>query len=150
MQEYDKAQLFDRLNAINEVFGKPKLSTAAAQVWWDTLRDQANNDVFGALTDWTTSNTKPPAPSDIWKMANNAGLARREAKAEQERLVNTGRALPEGYGPTPEGRAYFRIIKAWMHGPMRPIHHAILDAHENGEKLPPSVLAWAREQEEAR
>lgn len=146
MRIENRHTLLNRVNALREVFDRTKLSQAAAQVWWDTLKDMPDESVFDAMDGWEKTHSKTPAPADIWQQANSLRTTRLEEKARAERAVNAGRAIPDGYGPTPEGKAFFRVIKAWLKGPRRPIHHAVLDAYENGENLPAGVVAWARGQ----
>jgi len=114
MTEHDKPEFFSRLNAIMEVFGKLKVTTAAAQVWWDALRDLPTPDVFGCLSYWAQTNTKAPAPADVWKIANEHRTNHIEARAKQERMENIGQALPDGWAPTPYGREMAKRLKAMV------------------------------------
>ena len=112
MHESDKPEFFARLNGIMECFGKPKVTQAAAQVWWDTIRDQDHNDVLTVLGYWAQGNSKPPTPRDIWGEANNRRTDRLETKAAQERAVNRGDSRPDGYAPTEYGRRMSRACVA--------------------------------------
>lgn len=144
MHANDMPVLGEKLNGLADVFGKQHVSKAALGVWWDTIKEFDHNEVFGVLGYWAQGNSRMPTPADVWKVLNERRTSNLEEKARQERLVNTGRAVPSGYHPTHEGKALFSVIRAWMNGPRRPIEEAILEAHRNGAVLPYSVLRNAR------
>lgn len=103
MIDSDKPEFFSRLNGLMEIFGKPKITTAAAQVWWDTVRSLDHTDAFTVLGYWAQNNHKPPAPADVWRIANDARTNRIEEKAAIERSSNRA-TIPHGFTPTPQGR----------------------------------------------
>ena len=129
-----------------DVFGKQRLTAGAAQIWWDSVKEFDHNDVFTALNFWPQYNSKPPIPADIWRHLNEKRTTTLEEKAKSERLVNTGRALPDDYAPTPEGKALFKIMRKFLGQKGKTIQQMILDEHDNYGNMPSSVVEWAREQ----
>ena len=149
MNNNDLPQFSQTVNNILAVYGKQPLAQGGIKVWWDTLKEFDHNAVFTSLSYWPQHNAKPPVPHDLWKQLNESRTSILEEKARVERLENTGRKLPEGYGPTQAGRVMMRILKDFLQNSKIPVWHRVLDSHENGEAVPPSMLAWARNIEES-
>lgn len=103
----DKALLAERLNILQEVYGKPRITAQAFLVWWEILREYDHNDVFTVLGYWAANNAKPPLPNDVWKMCNEKRTAAIEEKAARERASNRA-VLPHDFRPTEYGRRMLR------------------------------------------
>lgn len=150
MNPSDKTQFLASLNNLLAVYGKPSAPTGAAQIWWDTLKEFDHSQVFTEISYWPQYHGKPPVPSEIWSKLNEKRTATIEEKARVDRLENTGRKIPDGYGPTPAGRVMFRILKGYLNDKRKPIWHRVLDAYENGDPVPLSMLTWARNIQETQ
>ncbi len=145
MLDQDKPDFFARLNGLQEVYGKPKITPAAAQIWWDTVRELDHNDVFGVLGYWAQSNTKPPAPADVWRVSNDKRTHRLEEKSERERAQNRGNPADQWHGATPYGREMLRRIVDMLEHPQpqRPWPEKALARVHAGEALPFITRKWA-------
>lgn len=103
MQSEDKSLLADKLNALQDVYGKPPITAKAFVIWWETLREFSHVDVFTILGYWAVNNSKPPLPNDVWKQCNEKRTDALENKARHERESNR---LPvsKDFKPTEYGR----------------------------------------------
>lgn len=140
MIESDKTEFFSRLNGLMEIFGKPKITTAAAQIWWDTVRNLDHNDAFTVLGYWAQNNHKPPAPADVWRIANDARTNRLEEKAAIERSSNRA-MVPHGFRPTPQGRRMIQECLRIVSHPRRKEGRQgwarkIMQMVDDGERVP--------------
>lgn len=138
MLDSDKIEFLNQVNGLMEVFGKPKLTAAAAQVWWSTIRDQDHNDVFTCLSFWAQSNSKPPAPRDIWTQANDARTNRLETKSSQEARQNREFSPSDWRGATQHGKRMLREILAMVARPSQsqPWPEKALSRVTAGEHVP--------------
>lgn len=149
MHDNDKTEFFNRLNGIMEVFGKPKLTPAAAQVWWDTVRDLDHNDAFTVLGYWAQSNSKPPAPRDVWQAANNARTERLEERAARERDSNRGMVATD-WRPNEYGRKMLKECLRVLSNRRKPEGRyewakKIVNRNESGAVVPYITLKLARD-----
>ena len=99
----DKNLLAEKLNTLQEVYAKPKISGAAFLIWWDTLKEFDHNDVFTVLGYWANSNSRPPLPNDVWKVCNEKRTEAVELKAAREAASNRA-ILPFDFRPNAYGR----------------------------------------------
>lgn len=107
MHSNDKNLLAEKLNTLQEVYGKPKITVPAFQVWWETLKEFDHNDVFTVLGYWAANNSKPPLPNDVWKVCNEKRTEAIEAKAARERASNRAE-IPFDFKPNEYGRKMLR------------------------------------------
>lgn len=107
MHANDKNLLAEKLNTLQDVYGKQKITVPAFQVWWETLKEFDHNDVFTVLGYWAAGNSRPPLPNDVWKMCNEKRTEAIEAKAVRERASNRA-ALPFDFKPNEYGRKMLR------------------------------------------
>lgn len=84
MQAYDMQTLGQRLNELAEVFDKKPVGEKGLTVWFNVLREFPTEQVCGVLLGWPKTHSKFPAPSDVWKVVNDIGITKREAKARAE------------------------------------------------------------------
>jgi len=148
MIESDKTEFFSRLNGLMEIFGKPKITAAAAQIWWDTVRNLDHNDAFTVLGYWAQNNHKPPAPADVWRIANDARTNRLEEKAAQERSSNRG-MVAHDFRPTETGRRALKACIEVLKNKPRPEGRynwarRIVAMHERGDDVPHITVQIAR------
>lgn len=136
----DKTLLAEKLNTLQEVYGKPKITVPAFQVWWETLREFDHSDVFTVLGYWPTCNSKPPLPADVWKVCNEKRTESLEAKAARERASNRA-TIPHDFRPTEYGRRMLKECFAIMAKKRRPEGRRewaekILRQYDDGERVP--------------
>lgn len=147
MQPHDKTMFLNALNAIFEVYGKPKLSVAAGQVWWDSLKDFDHTAVFTTINTWPQYHGKPPVPADIWQRLNDERTNTLEAKAAKEAQQNRG---PLNWtGPTATGRRALRAIREMLAkprpDPFQNWPNKIVERLKAGEQVPYYAMRCAAE-----
>lgn len=108
MRSEDKTLLADKINSLQDVYGKQKITAAAFLIWWETLKEFDHNDVFTCLGYWAANNSRPPLPNDVWKACNEKRTEAIEVKAARERASNRA-PIPHDFHPTEYGRM---ILKA--------------------------------------
>jgi hypothetical protein len=152
MHDSDKIEFLSQVNGLMEVFSKPKLTASAAQVWWTTIRDLDHNDVFAALGYWAQSNSRPPAPRDIWTQANDARTGRLETNADQEARQNRNFSPSDWRGATPQGKRMLRAIQDLVDNQKPTIlwPDKVLSRVLSGESMPYISRKWAADYFAAR
>lgn len=136
----DRPKLIDAINALHDLYGKPKLSAGAAQIWWDTVKEFDHNDIFTILGYWAQRHGKQPMPADVWRDANDMRTESIEQKAARERASNRS-TLPHDFRPTQQGRAMIKECLRIVSQPRKPEGrqgwaHKIMDMIERGENVP--------------
>ena len=136
----DKNLLAEKINTLQEVYSKPKISGAAFLVWWETLKEFDHNDVFTVLGYWANSNAKPPLPNDVWKVCNEKRTASIEQKAAVEAASNRA-ILPHDFRPNSHGKAMIKECLKLASAQRKPEGrqgwaHKIMDMIERGDNVP--------------
>lgn len=101
MEKISIPQFAGILNGVAEVFGAKQVTPKGLELWFETLREFSENEVFAALNSWPKTHTKFPVPADVWKALNENASRRREDVAEAEKKMfaeglNRAMATPAG------------------------------------------------------
>jgi hypothetical protein len=145
----DRPKLIEAINSLHDLYGKPKLTTGAAQIWWDTVKEFDNNDIFTIFGYWAQRHGKHPMPADVWRDANEMRTNRIEEKAAFERSSNRG-MVAHDFRPNEVGRRALKACIAMLKDKPKPEgRHGwarkIVAMHARGENVPYLTLQIARQ-----
>ena len=109
MQSVDIPQLTKELNALAELFGKNHLTPTAIELWFHSLKDLPADKVLKLLMIWPRTNTKFPAPADVWRTCNEELILERETRSKVEAAQNKSQTV--AWKRTPQADAAFERMK---------------------------------------
>lgn len=144
MNAYGFNTFGEKLRGLCDAYGRKPPGESGMGIWWETLKQLHDADVLDALAEWTRTQPKAPTPADIYKLANNRGIDRREQTWEQTK--NEEKAVWSG--PTPFGNAAIALIREMTKTTQRPgpwWAYKILKRHAAGEDVGYYPLKLARE-----
>lgn len=115
MNQIDAPRFTEAVNSLAEVFGKNALGPKAMNLWFGVLKEFDCVEVCTMLGAWPKTNSKFPAPADVWKALNERATDTRERIAAAEKKV-----FEEGWkkaAATPYGRQKLLEIKQILSAP---------------------------------
>ena len=149
MTKLEFADIAKRLQDLAEAYDRRPLGGGAVAAWWQTLESLPAHDVHVILDSWLRTASKFPAPADIYRMANERGIDRREENAANEKAVISREY--QFMGATLQGRRALKLIRdliaAKVAQPDDPRAWArkILDRYADGEAVNYTALQFASE-----
>lgn len=149
MNKIDFSDFARRLNDIADTYGAKHLSEGALKAWFVTLESETARDCGDALAQWLRSGTRMPTPADIYRIANERGINRREQDAAADKADEA--KIVQRFAATDKGREALRQIKELLAKKLmtrpdpREWAHRILDRFADGEDMPDISVRYACE-----
>lgn len=151
MRKLEFEDVRKRLLDLAEAYDRKPPGDGALRVWWDTLEALPVTDVLLTLADWARSKQKFPTPAEVFAVANDRGIDRREEKAAELKAQEKREVEQFFRGKTPEGTRALVLIKDMLAAKAaetpdpRAWARKILDRYVDGEKVPHMSLVFACE-----
>lgn len=128
MNKIDFGDIVRRISELTDIYAAKPMTDGARKAWWLALESESAHDCHEAISHWLRTGTRMPAPADIFKIANERGIYRRERQAEQEKAAEV--QIVRNLGATPRGRQALRDIREML---------------AEKQREPKDGRAWARE-----